>query len=533
MPPKPTTSTATAPTAWDNVPDMHGIVPWQRTGLSRADIIHMLAKEAKACLYELLRAHVEHAYGRSGWPAEPKAWRPLERERDAVVGAAELLPDERYGLTYGAARREPLSHGSYGSPKALDGLTSPRTPAYGAVQRELLPDGSYGPERPLDELALPRTPPLNLLWGLWTGNYFHADPSNKTLPALLVQYEYAEDLKEEIQTAFADFESFEIGHGAGRGFMGRLRKNEQGRNALEAWDVCRKAYLNRRFSDLLHEPFGIERDFTYLYHAACWTLGAVLLKQQEQQLGEFAYMQLGQFKQRDSLGVAPSDLYNGSRPFVDGRTEPFQLKRWIKLYLKQVEAVAQRWRDRDRTDVDDRLGALREQVCTWDRAAWGVNASPRHRTEVEAAQRKIVEGIEAMKLKGAPRTTTTKASKPKGMDTKPQAEGEQVMPRTLAERLDAVQGARQAFDEMLKMDGFMDDAGKYALKSRKGKGGILANWDAVVERFALEGFAHDKGLPYALMEYIPGLTIQERIGKLREGNVYKDGLRSAKAHLKR
>lgn len=497
MPPKPTTSTATASTAWDNVPDMHGIVPWQRTGLSRADIIHMLAKEAKACLYELLRAHVEHAYGRSGWPAEPKAWKLLERERDAVVGVAELLPDERYGLTYGAVRREPLLDGSYGSPKPLDWLTLP----------------SYPP------LIYP---PLNLLWRLWSCNYFDDKLDHKMLPALLVQYEYAEDLKEEIRAAFADFENFEIGHGAGKGFMGRLRKDEQGRNAMEAWGVCREAYLNRRLSDLLHEPFGIERDFTYLYHAACWTLGAVLLQQGEQQFGEYAYLQLDQFKQRDTLGAAPSDLYNGSRSFVDGRTEPFQLKRWTKLYLKKVETAAHRWRERDRTDVDDRLGSLREQVRTWNRAAWGVSASPQHRTEVEAAQRKIVEGIEAMKTKGASRTATTKAPEPKGST-----------PRTMAERLDAVQGARQAFDEMLKMDGFTNDAGTYALKSRKGKGGILANWDAVVERFALEGFAHDKGLSYALMEYLPGLTIQERIGKLREGNVYKDGLRSAKAHLKR
>lgn len=105
-------------------------------------------------------------------------------------------------------------------------------------------------------------------------------------------------------------------------------------------------------------------------------------------------------------------------------------------------------------------------------------------------------------------------------------------PRTIAERLDAVPDARKAFDAMLRIDGFANDAGQYVLKSRKGKGGILANWDAVVERFGIEGYAHDAGLSEALCEYLPGLAVQRRIGKLREGNVYKDGLRSARAYLK-
>lgn len=505
MPPKPTTSIATPTTAWDNVPDMHGIVPWKRTGLSRADIIHMLAKEAKACLYELLRAHVEHAYGRSGWPAEPKAWKPLERERDAVVGVAELLPDERYGLTYGAARREPL------------------------------PDGSYGSPKPLDRLTLPGSPPLSLLWGLWTGNCFHADPSSKMLPALLVQYEYADDLKEEIRMAFADFKKFKIGHGAGKGFMGRLRKDEQGRKAVEAWGVCREAYLNRRLSDLLHEPFGIERDFTYLYHAACWTLGAVLLQQGEQQLGEYACMQLGQFKQRDTLGAAPSDLYNGSRPFVDGRTEPFQLKRWTKLYLKKVEAAAHRWRERDRTDVDDRLGALREQVRTWNRAAWGVSASPQHRTEVEAAQRKIVEGIEAMKTKGASRTATTKASEPKDSTTTKASKVKPTAPAqpSIADKFATVEGALDKWMALLRAEGIADVDGRFAMASNaKGKGKLIAAWTAASEVFSLPGYATGTQLVQALVAHLPGLSGLERVDKVRTGKTFSDRVEEYKETLR-
>lgn len=488
-----------APTAWDNVPDMLGLPPWKRTGLSTADILHMLAKEAKASLYELLRAHVEYAYDRSGWPAAPKAWEPLERERDTVVGAAQLLPNERYGLTYGAARRQELS------------------------------DGSYGPAMTLDGLTLPGYPTLNLLWSLWTENYFHNDPSNKMLPTLLVRYEYAEDLKEEIRTAFADFKHFKIGNGAGKDFMGRLGNDEQGLNAIKAWKEHREVF-DRRIATLLNEPFGIERDFTYLCHTACWAFASVLLQQLEQQypaLGEMHRMNsLRQFYQRDTLGSAPVDTYNDACTGPDKTIVPFDFTRWITLYLERVEETAKRWSARGYLDVNDRLGALREQVRTWDRPAWGINALPRHRTEVEAAQLKVVEGIGKIKEVGTEEPSTS-------VPMKPQAQGEPAEPRTMGERLDAVQGARQAFDEMLRIDGFTNKDGGCVLMSRKGKGGILANWDAVVEHFAVEGFAHDRGLSEALCKYLPGLTIQKRIGKLREGNVYKDAFRSAQTHLKR
>jgi hypothetical protein len=98
--------------------------------------------------------------------------------------------------------------------------------------------------------------------------------------------------------------------------------------------------------------------------------------------------------------------------------------------------------------------------------------------------------------------------------------------RSLAERLDAVPGAREAFDTMLRMDGLTNDAGHYVLKSRKGKGGVLAAWDAIVQHFGVEGFGKDDAaLSDALMGYIDGFKVQRRIGKLRGHNIYRDAFR--------
>ena len=53
--------------------------------------------------------------------------------------------------------------------------------------------------------------------------------------------------------------------------------------------------------------------------------------------------------------------------------------------------------------------------------------------------------------------------------------------RTLAERLDAKLGAREAFDTMLLIEGSTTEAGEWKLESRKGRAEVVAAWDAVVE----------------------------------------------------
>ena len=105
-------------------------------------------------------------------------------------------------------------------------------------------------------------------------------------------------------------------------------------------------------------------------------------------------------------------------------------------------------------------------------------------------------------------------------------------PRTLAERLDAKPGARAAFDEMLQAYGFTDASGHYVRKGRKGKGPLLATWEAVAAHFMLEGFGNDgKALAFALMEYLPGLSIGLP-RKLRSSFDYRDQKGRCERHLK-
>ncbi len=107
-------------------------------------------------------------------------------------------------------------------------------------------------------------------------------------------------------------------------------------------------------------------------------------------------------------------------------------------------------------------------------------------------------------------------------------------PPTLAERLEAaLPGARQAFDEMLLIDGFTNKAGEYVGPERKGKAGIIANWDAVVEAFGVEGYPEHGGkLSVALGDYIPGLNIDKRTSRMRDDQPYRLKLKHAKAYLK-
>jgi hypothetical protein len=112
--------------------------------------------------------------------------------------------------------------------------------------------------------------------------------------------------------------------------------------------------------------------------------------------------------------------------------------------------------------------------------------------------------------------------------------GEDVVPavRSLAQRLDAKPGAREAFDEFLLRDGFTDDQGNYVSNCRKGKGEIIATWDVVSEFFKVEGFGKDhEALQLALIKYIKGLSIGSP-RKLRDTYIYRDQIARCQGRLR-
>ena len=115
-------------------------------------------------------------------------------------------------------------------------------------------------------------------------------------------------------------------------------------------------------------------------------------------------------------------------------------------------------------------------------------------------------------VEDARKAPTSAMGKPKDKPTPPPT-------RTIAERLDAKPGAREAFDTMLLIDGSTNKDGQWILTGRKGRAEVVAAWDAVVEIFGVEGYAKeeksDKAFSAALREYIPGLTIGDRPNKLR------------------
>jgi hypothetical protein len=110
--------------------------------------------------------------------------------------------------------------------------------------------------------------------------------------------------------------------------------------------------------------------------------------------------------------------------------------------------------------------------------------------------------------------------------------------RTLAERLEAKSGAREAFDEMLLKDGFTDTTGHY-IGGRKDKCKVLATWDATAEYFSLERFGTANKAQAdeadALMDYLTGFEVSDRLQRLRNESprsIYQRALRGARSYLK-
>lgn len=354
-----------ARTTWDNArTDIGHNIPWKEPGLSTSELFTRIAKEAKACLYELHRAYVEVFYHRKGWPADAKAWEPFDKERDALLGNDEVPPDQHgvgtlYGITYGAQR--------YG----------PHYP------NEVIPLESFGSTP--DSMS-------NQLTRLWLNRYF------TEIRTVLSRGHYADDLKEEIRTAFADFRDFRIGTGAGAPVMERLRKDEEGTKAIVMTELV-GAEISRVVMAIVDEPFGIERDFTHLWHAARCGFNLALAHDMQDVLGIWHNEVIRYNAQQDTLGVEPFAIYSKALPKEHAHTPDLQqvLDRWTQLYLERVDAIAYRWKQKvEVEEVDMHLTTLWEHVRSWEPyTSLFDTASATIRTMVEDAQRKLKEGIAA------------------------------------------------------------------------------------------------------------------------------------------
>ncbi len=461
-------------TAWDNLPNLTCNKPWAGAGLTTAQVFALLAKEAKACMYEMLRAHVEFYYKATGWPSDPKAWHLLESERNETVGLGDLPTGSVYGITYGAARQGD--------------------------------DGPYaGNPIPVASLHLNGEPPLALLWHRWKMNFLGTRAGAGEVHGLLRKLNYAKGLKEEMSTAFMDFEQFEIGQGAGKKFMESLRGEEPGRLAITLTEK-RIDELSNEIKDLLKEPFGIERDFIHLDHALHWALSTALMKE-DSPWAESAIMRDHWFKQPDTRNVLPHStsigVYDGDR----GGT--INLTQWTSNYLERVAFIATRWRNLNEPNVDARLTTLREQALTMDLSWWEERSTPDRRTEVEAAQQKVIEGIEGI----VEATATTKQKPAKARPEIP----------SLASKFAKDPGSLDKWMGLLRSEGVVNAAGQFAMaEGAKGKGKLIAAWTAAFELFQLDGYGTDTELLKALKDHIHGLTGLDRLDKVRKNQGFSD-----------
>lgn len=338
---------------------MNHYSPWERPGLSSAEVFANLATEAKVCMYELLRASVELRYNGTGWPANPKEWEPLEKECDAIAKADETdgsdtVPAYRYGNTYASVRWN----------RDLQQVV----PLKNLV--------SLTPQEPALQLAV-----------RWQDGFLglvhqHMSRAN-----------YSEEIKVEFNAAFADFASFDLGAGAGASVIARLEKDEHGKKAVA--DVRR--YLDG-VKDIVKEiaskPFGIERDFVHLYHAAHYGLSSELMRADRNEVKDMEWNAVRQNLQRDTLGVEAFSTWDVA--CIQDETPGIlpRLEYWVALYLDRVRFIATRWMEKGSTEVDARLSELAEKVKAWKGAGHFLDAAaPNVKTAVEKAQREIVQGI--------------------------------------------------------------------------------------------------------------------------------------------
>ncbi len=337
----------------------------------------MLAHEAKACLYELHREHVEWFYGYTGWPSYPGHWEGLEQERYSLVGMDERPPNKegigvRYGITYSVARSQ------------------------------------VHPTPSRDQQGEPNSNPshfLNRLFELWAGGVYFAGwtasggPMPGEIRGLLTRWNYAEEMKSELRAAFADFKDFKVGHGDGHTLTERLRKDEEGRAAIALTEE-RHRTLCSWIAALVAEPFGIDRDFCHLEQAADYGLNMALLLKADQLL--FLHFPSMLWQTRvcvDTLGMDPYASWHQVIGLNDNDCQA-ALARWLPAYMDRVRLISDRWEGPDVTRYHDSLIATL-RLWKMDPVIAGQAATmrigPRENTAVESTRRELIRAIAALK----------------------------------------------------------------------------------------------------------------------------------------
>ncbi len=358
------------PTTWDSAwKSIDAYAPWQRGNPTTAELFRMYANEAKACFYELFRDHVELYYNGTGWPADPANWEPMLQERDALFVGDEQpqtgdQPGIRYGTTYGDVRNH------------TDQLT-----------------GNVG-LRPL-RTGLPQHTYNEHAAAYWMQNSFGTGYMN-LLRKVVTDRRYADHLKEELRSAFGDIGTFNVGAVQGKAVMDRLRNDEQGQEAIATWEKNRDVF-QQGIDALLNEPFGMDRDFTHLLHAALFAFASELRKDDPQWADIYtpkADHHWNTYHMTDTVGTMPNEVYNDASKDPDGGGTHFKLERWVPLYLERVGVIADRWKGKgEQAEVETRLRLLAKEVNTKATSMLDGDGTAEAKTKAEVAIRQVVDGI--------------------------------------------------------------------------------------------------------------------------------------------
>lgn len=103
---------------------------------------------------------------------------------------------------------------------------------------------------------------------------------------------------------------------------------------------------------------------------------------------------------------------------------------------------------------------------------------------------------------------------------------------SLIDKLAEVEGAEQKFMGLVRSTGLIDANGRWIANNRtKGKGKLIAAWDAVVEVLNVPGFVTATALASALKNHFPGLENLDRLDRVRGGKLYGELLAGYVADL--
>lgn len=352
--------------------------PWEEPGLSTQEQLERLCSEAKASLYALHQQHVLTLYGYEGWPTHLDAWAAMDAERDALFSGHERMTiyegkrefGIRYGTTYSVAR-------GYWQPP-WSNIHVPTVLAAEVHQLNNLKDQ---------------------VLKTW---YIEKEVLN-----LLATHDYKEELKVEMQNAFASLDVFAIGVKEGEVITKKLTKDERGRKAIEQTTSCLNE-LRRTLNAIINEPFGIVRDFDYLKAAMDNALNRVSVTWNE---GRGLWLGLALHQREpsrmDTRGASSYDIYQNAENAARTAQQQYPpgtavMQHWVPAYLEKVRLIAERWTNRD--ELDEHLGSLIAAVKGWtmmdllNKNRLKLNITANELEVTERAKLEVVDGLK--KLQG-------------------------------------------------------------------------------------------------------------------------------------